>query len=794
MRLRGRGIILISILVLTLLATFFVGALLQMNPTRLRRTVQDQHQDNALAAARAGVEYALARLAQDQSWRGEGEGLTVRSDHLVVREDRGNVWGWLRADSGEWSAFRLRFNYQDGDPGLDGLPDPVTPIPSANISFNNLEGASSLLIPLGTGANFDFTGERGFSVPERSVALVVEGMVGDGVSPDVPAPTGDGLVVSRTLEGIYQISNFADGAPDGAVLQAGGDSAFMLGSGTGVSDEDFSGFLRLAASEQTALMRTKGRSLIGQAPGKASPFNFYPDMHSEVRVGRPGFTPNTKAGQEFTNTSEEANAALLEVEWDKVADSDQPGRLRLPAGVYTISGAGSPDGERVHYYPMTFAEYRETLVAGGTPASSEVPAEFLDRVDFDAPVAAGETRDTITFERDVEVTAVGSVKDFTVVPASGAKQKSESTFTSAVTPGRFDQVSIPDQAETGNALLGFILSFGAPDLHFEAPGVVYQNGDFTTGGPAQLARAALAQQTFTFHSPVPNLPGAVQAVAGAAGVAMGGGGGGGGQLLAGGGGGPYANPVGGGPVAFTVSNPGRLLAAASTFGSIPDTVLQTDVDPLEVPSSAVADDTVPQDIEVRFAPEGGESAVIRSGGDVMLGTHVSGKGGAIVAEGDIDLVGLGVDLQAGQGERDGVSLYSKGDINISTYDERRNKFWDASIKGVIFAKGNLTLRLGEVVRSGKEPAWGKFDLLGSVIVLGDAPSVIGTPTGGPGGQGLFNAPESALESLFAAETEGGNCAVIAEGVRLFYEPKFLAPYVDTEGFLPTFSPVSVVER
>lgn len=292
---------------------------------------------------------------------------------------------------------------------------------------------------------------------------------------------------------------------------------------------------------------------------------------------------------------------------------------------------------------------------------------------------------------------------------------------------------------------------------------------------------------------------------------MGGGGGGGGQLLAGGGGGPYANPVGGGPVlggvgvgvpaaggggpvAFTVSNPGRLLAAASAFGSIPDTVLQTDVDPLEVPSSAVADDTVPQDIEVRFAPEGGESAVIRSGGDVMLGTHVSGKGGAIVAEGDIDLVGLGVDLQAGQGVRDGVSLYSKGDINISTYDERRNKFWDASIKGVIFAKGNLTLRLGEVVRSGKEPAWGKFDLLGSVIVLGDAPSVIGTPTGGPGGQGLFNAPENALESLFAAETEGGNCAVIAEGVRLFYEPKFLAPYVDTEGFLPTFSPVSVVER
>jgi hypothetical protein len=181
---------------------------------------------------------------------------------------------------------------------------------------------------------------------------------------------------------------------------------------------------------------------------------------------------------------------------------------------------------------------------------------------------------------------------------------------------------------------------------------------------------------------------------------------------------------------------------------------------------------------------------------------VSGQGGAIVAEGHIDLVGLGLDLQAGVGERDGISLYSKKDINISTYDERRNKFWDASIKGVLFSKGNFTARLGETVTAGREPGWGNFDFLGSAIVLGGAPRVIVNPTLPPATPPIFAQAQEAmgLDGEMPAEAGGqapppvGNASMIAGGIRLFYEPKFLAPFVESERLVPVFSAVSLVER
>ena len=222
------------------------------------------------------------------------------------------------------------------------------------------------------------------------------------------------------------------------------------------------------------------------------------------------------------------------------------------------------------------------------------------------------------------------------------------------------------------------------------------------------------------------------------------------------------------------------MAAVGKIETVPDSVLAKNVDPFAVPETASDDLTVPQDLEIHFAPSGGESAAIRTQGNVILGTHLSGQGGSVVAGGRIDLIGLGIDLNAGQGERDGVSLYSQKDITVSTYDQRRNKYWDASIKGVIFAKGNLTVRLGETVSGGNEPPWGSFDYMGAAIVLGNAPAFMVPP----------------LESQMASEKgEGeGNAAMIAKGIRLFYEPKFLAPYVEAERLIPIFGAVSVVEK
>lgn len=806
MKLRNRGIVLIGILVLTLVATFFVGALLQMNPTRLRRTVQDERHDHASAAARAGIEYVLNRLTEDPGWKGLANSETVRSEDLVVREDNGNVLGWMKTENGDWAGFRLRFNYQDGPGGADGLEQPAQPIASKAISYNNLEGASSVGIPLGTGPGNAFVDQRGFLVPEHSVALISEGFIGPSVGPDLASSSSsaygkdDGATVSRTVSGIYQITGFAQGMPEGAVLQVGGDSRFTLGAGPGptgpASENDLRGYLRLMATDQTAVMRTKGSSTIKTAAGKNSPFNFYPDMHSEVRVGRSGtFDPITKAGQDFSNGAESANAALMEVEWNKVSRSSQEDPLQLPAGVYAVSGGDtdSSDGSRVKYYPVSFADYRQALVAGQQPPSAPVPEAFMERVSLNGkewvnPDGVTEKRDLITFERDIDVTPVGQQKDFAIVPASGAKQKSHSNGTATVTASGLSSVSMPDQHDTGEAILQYLRSrSGGQPVEFALGGQTYRyDGSNLQGGSfAQVAQGVFAGESLEFvGSPPPNLPGTQRGqsqvvnnpLSGGIGVSM------------------------GGSRQLSVTDPSAFMGdVQQVTGNVPASVVQTNVDPLEIPASALADGTRPQDLEIAFAPTAGKSAAIRSQGSVLLATHLSGKGGAVVAASRIDVVGLGIDMTAHQGERDGVSLYAKGDINISTYDQKRNKYWDASIKGVIYTKGNLNVRLGESKEegAGDEPGWGTFDFLGAAIAQGSATGVIvdnapplhdvRTP-GGDGGTG------GGIEAQSSLSASVGNADMVARGIRLFYEPKFLAPYVDAKVKVPIFGTVSVVEE
>ncbi len=827
-RVHRRGIVLISILVLTLLTTLFIGALLQMNPGRLRQTLHEERHDLASAAAKAGAEYALERLVEDPDWKGQGSEMTVQTDQMVVREDRGNVFGWIRAEGGEWAGFTIRFNYQDGDGGDDSLDQPTRPIRSRAISLNNLAGDSSARIPLGTGPDFQYEGKDGFDVPEHSVALLVEGFVGPGVAPDGAGsgttstspvdPASSSEVTTRTLEGIYQISGYAAPIVDGSVFMAGGDSRFTVGDApkgteTDRGDEEFRGVVRLMATDQVASMRTKGTSRLSLAPGKVSPYNFYPDLNSEVRVGETaGFSPITKAGQDYTLDVEEPNDALLEVAWEKVATSTQAGRLKLPAGVYTVDGGSqdSTDTSRVKYYPLTFAEYRTELAAGRAPVSSEVPEGFMDKVQLNGkewtnPDGNVEKRDLITFDSDVEVTTVGENADFAIVPAGGAKQKAISDLNEAVNPTSFGQLPAQKQNDSDVAILAYLTKNESPGSYTFQVGsqsITYNKGsdppvDFTGLGDGVLTKAALTGSPIT---PPPglslsSLPGAE--VRGTA-------------LLQPN---PYQGTLGTAQMEtlwevassedFRLTNPTSFLSAVNDVAPLPTEVLETNIDPLEVPESAdLDDDTEPQDLEVTFAPSKGKSAAIRAGGSVLLATHLSGNGGAVVAGKNINIVGLGVDLNSGSGERDGISLYAQNDINLSTYDKKRNKYWDASIKGVVFAKGDMNIRMGETVPQGAlvtEPSWGTFDLLGSMIVLGDAPAYVVNPTvvtsgtkhtghEGPDGTGTGETDPSPTTSAV------GNANLIARGIRLFYEPKFLAPLLTEQPSLPVFSAVSVVER
>lgn len=330
----------------------------------------------------------MAKLAQEPDWRGQGQGFLVKSEQLVVREDRGNVWGWIRAKEGEWSGFCFRFNYQDGAVGADELPQPGQIMPFEGISVNNLKGPSSVPLPLGDGPDYSFAGRFGYGVPEYSVALLVQGMVGPEVAPD-KYPATKSNIVTRQVEGLYKASGLA-GLADGSVLQAGADSDFILGNQEG----DQRGHLRLMADGQIARMRPKGRSTIQQGTGKRADYNFYPDLDAEIRVGR-GFAASAKTGQTYWEQEEEPNDPMLDIEWSKVSQSSQPDRLRLPAGVYAVFDEKS--SQRVRYYDMTVQQYRNAYISGSSPTPSDLPP------DFPGLKSSKNGRNVIEFDRDVEV-------------------------------------------------------------------------------------------------------------------------------------------------------------------------------------------------------------------------------------------------------------------------------------------------------------------------------------------------------------------------------------------------------
>lgn len=770
-RVRVRGIVLLSILVLTLLATFFIGALIQMNPSRLRRTVHSERHDLASAAAKAGVEYALTRLSQDPDWRGDGNRVTVDSPGLVIREDQGNVWGWVRPDDGDWAGFRLRFNYQDGEDGPDGLPQPSQMMGYPGISVNNLKGASELLLPIGEGPDFAYQGQTSYPVPEYSLALLVQGFVGPGVSPDKLTDfekSANAELVVRELEGLYKVSRLTDSLSDGAVLQAGADSEFILGA----EDDHGGGHLRLMAQGQIARMRSKGKSTIRQGAGKAADFNFYPDLDAEVRVGQT-FESKAKSGQGFHQSSELPSDVMLKVEWEKVNNSSQTNRMRIPSGVYAVSEAGS--GDRVKYYPMTFKEYRAGLISGAKLTSAPLPAEFKESLSEENVVVGGvsQKRDVLTLTRDVEVfNTPGAGGDLAIVPASGVRQ--------AAIPTELDTAALealpPDQQEqAGKALLDLLMTkAGNPSvLELQTNGSSYSidtASGLTGGSPADFAR-----DLFRSGGQL-SAPGATLTFSPSTGVKA---------------------TIGGGYKLSGQSLLGELKGAGL---QLPPALAESG-DSFDIPQSVMPDSTVAQDIEVRFAPQAGKSAAIRANGSILLGSHLSGRGGAVVANDRVDLIGLGIDIESWKGEKDGISVYSKGPINISTYDPSRKKYWDASIKGVMFSGDRIRVRMGEegVTDGG---AWGRFDFHGAAIALGDAPGAAVPGDLPVNGNGL---PEISSVSWGTGEDGGlrtqsltsgprGYILMIANGVRMMYEPKYLAPYAEAGQLKLSFRPISVVER
>lgn len=763
MKPKRRGIVLISILVLTLLATFFLGALVQMNPDRLRRTVHDERRDRAAQAAHAGVDYALNQLKSDFGWKADANLETVVMDDFVVREDNGNVLGWIRTENGPWAGFRLRFNHQDGTGGGDGLEDPTYEFHSQEVSLNNLTGSSAKPLPMGDGSGYSVSSyNAGVQVPAGSVALVVEGIVSNGLDPSNPATLAESQsVTSRTLEGIYTVSEVKSGTSNGDLGQ-------MQEANLTVGDK----LLAIRSSEDNqARLRAKGELNLQRKEGSSGAF-FAPDDNAQVLTGETNtFSQTTVDGDSFTGGVEQADDPFLEIPWLQASNSNHT-PIPIPAGVYVFTEGNIDSGRtianNVQYYEMTWDEYEGRMsgeIPGGLPAPEPADTALASRIQLDQDVMVNgtpEKRDIITFEQDMEVVASGGVEDLVIAPLRGARQKAPTGSGAPSLPshsGDLDNNGVPDgidnAAITVDHIMAGIGSTSPGNAVIWLPGnstpILYANGSFANG--LSDATAILAQMTSGGSITVNQNYDPGQAVGwderpGTE---------------------PYqlsSDPAGLTIVPFPSDItplledlPGAPLDQAAEDDP---TFIEKDANGDEIP-----DGTVPQDIEIVFEPGSDvDSAFLRSDGNIFLGTHLSGEGGGILSQKKLDLIGFGIDLEAlaDGNERDGLAFYGAEGINISTYDLEKNLFWDVNIAGVIYSKNGIVARLGQELFDvstspvGENPPWGFWNFRGSLIA------------------------------------RNGGWTSQAEGFDNFYDPSFLAPFLEEEEVNPTFAPVSVVVR
>lgn len=137
---RKKGIVLITTMLTVVLVVMLVSTVVFSNLSSMRMTSNFYDKEAALMTANSGVSYALTRLQQDITWKGCG-GSTINKAPFWVKEDNGNVTGIVDYGNGKRGVFRIKFNYEDGEGGLDGLSDNKGhEIKSQFVSCNNLTG------------------------------------------------------------------------------------------------------------------------------------------------------------------------------------------------------------------------------------------------------------------------------------------------------------------------------------------------------------------------------------------------------------------------------------------------------------------------------------------------------------------------------------------------------------------------------------------------------------------------------------------------------------------------------
>ena len=667
---RRTGVLLIGVMLTTLLVAMFIGASLSLSPSSLGRSQKDEDLQSAQNAAVSGIEYALARLRQDPTWRAKATRV-ITTPELVVHEGNGNVVGLLHTGEGSYAQFRLRMNWENGTP--IGDPDqqnnsaaPMT-VDFPVISQNNVDQAMDFPMPA-TG------GRPALIIPAHSAYLAVQGRCGPACSvlsgTDFNAALPNFGCSTSVVRSVYRLSNPGQTAPPGVAMSSGDLTAeFPPGS--------------------NEILHLNGQA--GKPPNLRSKSNLNvihgnstndvdANVQGQLRLPS-GATPNSNGQLNLTRETENPGDAFYQLGWSDVRKAD--GTHTLAAGTYVWSDDG-----RLHYYDMSSQDYIQHATVNpadeGTILYSNT--EGVKAIAPGVNVTSSGTGSSMTAEirvhKDTQVTPVGTNSELAILPRKGAAEKPASgtgTGTATQFMTTLDAASVLTAGggsnqynlSTNSGVVSFfdgLATWGASNGYGSYVGVNWTLQGASTlqvsaGGVANLPPGQIPRLQDAFNAYV------------------------------------AANPS----VLATLPLGGQSFVGGTSDGTVSGSTDQVD----------------PNKIQLTIQPDGGSSAVLSGEGSITVGAKLKGQGASIVAGEDVRLVGLGVDLTSNPNATEGVSLYARRDIFISTFDKTHGDFKDVGLNGVVYAWGGVEALLGDGSLSGSH--WGKFRLNGALVSYGGDP-------------------------------------------------------------------------
>lgn len=719
---RRRGIVLLISIVLAVVMIMFIGAAIGLGPASLSASQSSAYHDQAQWAAESGVHYALSQLHQDSNWRGDKNKVTVNSPDLYVVEDNGNVVGLLTCPDGSKSQFRLRFNYNDGAGGGDGLPNSALSIDEPYVSVNNLSGGTEADVPRADGPNASVTAASAipFKAPIWACSLAVEGRAGRGMDAVTPANLNPANLPGSTrvvVEGIYQVPDLGPDVQDTALMAAGGFRADL---------EPKAGHKVILSSKNKdgqGQMRSKGTVEVSGGDPSQNLTGDKQDLEIRSSDG------NLNANYDSTKTTvkqEQLVDPFYQLVWNDVKKPDPTGP-KWKAGTYVWWDDGS-----LHYYDMNYSDYASYIQSNPTdPGVVPAPLPAAVQVVKDKKKLGKITvTDSVTVEEVLNPDGSTKTNDLSLLIRQGAAEIPPDG-SGAVPPGGGAQDLLVDQVSTT------IISQGSLQKFIEAT---------QTSGTASNGRFDLYR---------------------------------GGQFI----GMVSWNPDGqGGKIVNSNGDLNMVLNTMMMSTMYPGyTGTPTNMDPIDVNTVAqmfgivpgkptgelnlpgVTDTLTANDIEIEF--NGGSKQVVLYGdGDIRLTGGVRGKGGSIVAGGDLRITGMGADFSSFSymQNADGVNMYARGDIVFNTLDKNGSnyEFQDIKLKGIVYAWGDFMANLGS---DGSKAKWGNLEMEGTLIAYGGDPA--GKPATDPG-KGRVDITAGKVKLTFDPAYAGALTSTLPPGYRL----------------------------